>query len=147
VLRDAQQAGAEGAVLVWRLRGDPHGDLAGPRLILDHDATGLDRHGGVGLLVDRLPDHVGGRRERLFQRRGGRRTVVVDDVAPVGLVDEHLAFDGGNVVDDGREGLVVDHHPLAGVFGDIAVVSDDECDRVPDVAHLVPGQRRSRRLG
>ena len=55
VLGDAEQPGAEGAVLVRRLRRDPHRHLADAALVLDDDASGLDRHRGVRLLVDGTP--------------------------------------------------------------------------------------------
>ena len=70
----------------------------------------------------------------------------MDDVAAVRLVDEHVGIDRGVVVDDRAARLVVDHHELARVLGDVAVVGDDERDRVADEADLVLGERRSRRL-
>ena len=132
-------------MLVWRLRGDPHGDLADAGLVLDHEAAGLDRHGGVGLLVDGLLDHVHGGREDLVEHRG-RSAVVVDDVGAVRLVDELVGVDGGQVVDHRWQGVDVDHDE-ARVLGDVAIVGDDERDRVADEPHLTLGQGRPWRLG
>ena len=58
VLRDAEQASAERSMLVRRLRRHPHGHLVGAGIVLDDDAPGLERHRGVGLLVDRAFDDV-----------------------------------------------------------------------------------------
>ena len=65
---------------------------------------------------------------------------------PYVLVDEDVGVDRGEVVDHRRKALVVDDHELARVLGDVAVVGDDERDRVADEANLALGQRRSRRL-
>ena len=145
VLRDAEQPGAEGAMFVWRLGRDPHRHLVGAALVLDDDAAGLDRHRGVGLLVDGHFDDVGRRPEDLLEHRR-RSAVVVDDVAPVRLVHQHVGVGRGEVVDHRRQGVDVDDHELAGVLGDVAVLGDDERDGIADEADLPLGQRRSRRL-
>ena len=101
VLRDAEQPGAEGAMFVWRLGRDPHRHLVGAALVLDDDAAGLDRHRGVGLLVDRHFDDVGRRPEDLVEHRRGR-AVVVDDVAPERIVHQHIGVGRSEVVDHRR---------------------------------------------
>ena len=77
------------------------GHLVGAALVLDDDAAGLDRHRGVGLLVDGHFDDVGRRLEDLLEHRR-RSAVVVDDVAAVRLVHQHVGVDGGEVVDHRR---------------------------------------------
>ena len=64
----------------------------------------------------------------------------------MGLVHELRRRLGSAVVDDGRQRLVVDLDELGRVLGEVAVVGDDQRDRVADEAHLVLGQRRTRRL-
>ena len=71
----------------------------------------------------------------------------MDDVGAVRLVDELVRVDGGQVVDHRWQGVDVDHDELARVLGDVAIVRDDERDRVADEPHLTLGQGRPWRLG
>ena len=60
--------------------------------------------GGVGLLVDRLGDDVGGRRTRLVHRLGLAAPQLARDVALVALVHELVGPVGRDVVDTAGSG-------------------------------------------
>ena len=78
VLADAEQPGQEHPHLVGRLGRGPHRQLLA-RPLGDH-APGLHRYRGVGLLVDRQSDVVGGRLEHTGQVLRQRATEGTRDV-------------------------------------------------------------------
>ena len=146
VLGHPEQAGAEEAHLVRRLRRRVDRELAGRARPVDDQAAPFHRHRRVRLLVDRLAHDVGGRREHVVECGGGQAGDLADDVRAVALVHERVGVLGRRVVDDRRQRLVVDVDELGRVLGEIAALGDHERDRVADEADLALGERRARRL-
>ena len=121
------------------LRGGPHLQPVGVGVPARDRAAALHRHAGAALDGEVQLEPVRGGGDR------GRRVADVlleagADVAGHVLVDEVLR--GARVVDPDhrRQHLVVDPDPADRVLGDVAVVGDDEGDRLADVVHLVLGQ-------
>ena len=144
VLGQAEQARAEHPHLVRRLGRGPDGELAAGGRPLGDDAPRLHRHRRVGLLPDRLGDHVGGRVEDVRHRLGRRACQLAREVAGVVLMDEGLDRRRLRVVGHRRQRLVVDFHQLGRVLGQVAAVRDHERDRVAREPGLALGQRRAR---
>ena len=142
-----EQAGAEQAHLVRRLRRRVDRELAG------RAATSRRPGRAPPSAPARTP---AGRSSRVTtcaadantssSAAAGRPASSADDVGAVALVHERVGVLGRRVVDDRRERLVVDVDQLGRVLGEVAALGDHERDRVADEADLALGQRRARRL-
>ena len=130
-----------------RLRGGVDRQLARRRRVVDQKGAALHGHRHVGLLVDGLGHHVGGRVEHLLQGGGGQARHLTDQVGAVELVHQCVRLLRRGVVDDRGQGVVVDLDQIDGVFGEVAALGDHQGHRVADEAHLALGQRGPRGLG
>ncbi len=142
VLGQVQQARAHRPDLVRSLGGGPDRHLLGGGIPLDHDAARLHRHRGVGLLPDGLVHHVGGGGQRLGHLVPRAAGHLPDEVALVALVHLSLGLVRGGVVDHGGPRVVVDHHQLGRVLGDVPAVGHHQGHRVAGETDLALGQGR-----
>ena len=138
------KSGADRAHFVRCLGGGPDGHLT--TRPLDDEPAGLDGHRGIGLLVDLLGDHVGGRPERLVELVTVPAAQAAGDVALVALVDELGSLLARGIVDERRQRLVVDLDDVGGILGQVAGLGHDERDWIADEADLALGERRAGRV-
>ena len=121
--------------------------LLGDRVVVGHDAAGLQRR-RVHPRVDQVAGaHVLGGREHGVGGRGVARLPVEDVV--VGLVAHARRVGVQRVagVDDGGQRRVLDVDQRERVAGGVAGLGDDERDLLPLVAHLVGGEHRLHVVG
>ena len=96
--------------------------------------------------MDREPDVMGCRVEDLSQLVRQPVPECARDVAGILLVNECLRAHCVDIVDRGRERLVVDVEQIDGIFGDVTVGRDDERDWITDEPCFVGSERRSGRV-
>ena len=119
-----------------------HRPLAGAAVVLDERAVALERRRVEAVEVELVDlDDVVGLGERRVdvpplphaRVREVAAAVLVEHGRPVG---ERLAR-----VDDDLERVVVDHHELGRVAGQLAGLGDDGDDGLAEIAHLADGER------
>ena len=137
VLRQAEDLAEGGAEQMRRLRAHPHGQLADGRLVAREARARFEAGRRVALGAQLELDREVGLRERLLD-------VARDAVEPdVEVVGRPLVDDGGPRGErllDARhrlQRLVFDRHELGRVLGDVAVLRDDDRDRLTDEPDLL----------
>ena len=159
MLAQSQLLRHQGAHDVGALRGDPEREEVLARVVAGDDAARLDRRGG-----DAGADHPLGD-DDLRLREGvidgaviGPPSFGVDagaaghdgdgEVVGIAVVDQRrLAREGELRIDHGRQLFHLDIDRVDRVPRDVAVVGDDDRQRLTHVAHLVTGERQEVRRG
>ena len=137
VLVETEHVAQHVADRVGPLRGRPHGEVSGARVVGRHDAPGLQRDAAVALdVVAPARDHVRGA-ERGVGIADPLREVGGQIVAQVIVQDGRVRSDGEPGVGNDGERVVLDPHRRGGVLGRVPIAGHHRRDRLADVANRV----------
>ena len=126
-------------VEVWVER--PHRHPAGVGVPAGDDAAALHRLAGAPLDGEVERERCAARRRSRPRASPLACSIRAPTLPGTSSWTRWSARPGGVDADDRLQELVVDPDPADGVLGDVAVVGDDEGDRLADVVDLVLGQR------
>ena len=142
-----EQIRQDAPVEVWNLGDTPEREHARAGIERRGEPARLDRHAGVALDREKLPQAQVGAGER-GRAVAALRLDPVDDVASQGVVKNHRArLEGLSRVGDGRERLPVDVDQIERVFREIAALGEHERDGLADVANSIARERRLKTRG